>query len=99
MSGFHVCFPRNDTVQPSYIFPKQNYNVLSPNSYTCISVRDLYIYSYFQGWYVYFAAAKYVDRSWEDINRSQTLHVEIRTEAAQFPEKEHINGIFVAVYE
>jgi hypothetical protein len=25
------------------LFPKQNYNVLSPNSYTHISVRDLYI--------------------------------------------------------
>jgi hypothetical protein len=26
------------------------------------------------------------------------VNVEIRTEAAQFPEKEYINGIFVAVY-
>ncbi len=25
------------------LFPKQNYNVLSPSSYTHISVRDLYI--------------------------------------------------------
>jgi hypothetical protein len=25
------------------LLPKQNYNVLSPNSYTHISVRDLYI--------------------------------------------------------
>ncbi len=25
------------------LFPKQNYNVLSPGSYTLISVRDLYI--------------------------------------------------------
>jgi hypothetical protein len=25
------------------LFPKQNYNVLSPSSYTYISVRDLYI--------------------------------------------------------
>ncbi len=25
------------------LFPKQNYNVLSPSSYTQISVRDLYI--------------------------------------------------------
>jgi hypothetical protein len=25
------------------LFPKQNYNVLSPSSYTNISVRDLYI--------------------------------------------------------
>jgi hypothetical protein len=26
------------------------------------------------------------------------MNVEILTEAAQFPEKEYINGIFVAVY-
>jgi hypothetical protein len=26
------------------------------------------------------------------------MNVEIGTEAAQFPEKEHINGIFLAVY-
>jgi hypothetical protein len=26
------------------------------------------------------------------------MNEEIRTEAVQFPEKEHINGIFVAVY-
>jgi hypothetical protein len=26
------------------------------------------------------------------------MNVEIETEAAQFPEKEHINGIFVAVH-
>jgi hypothetical protein len=26
------------------LFPKQNYNVLSPSSYTHISVRGLYIY-------------------------------------------------------
>ncbi len=41
-----------------------------------------------------------MDPSWEYINRSQThdVHVEIKTEAAQFPEKEYINEIFVAVY-
>ncbi len=51
------------------LFPKQNYNVLSPNSYINISVRDLYI---FPGSVGLFAAAKYVDRSWVYINRSQT---------------------------
>jgi hypothetical protein len=38
-----------------------------------------------------------VDRSWEYINRSQTH--EIGTEAAEFPEKEYINGIFLAVQQ
>ena len=34
----HLCIPRNIT-----LFPKQNHNVLSPSSYTHLSVRDLYI--------------------------------------------------------
>jgi hypothetical protein len=46
----------------------------------------------------YSAAGKYVDRSWEYINRLQTHECGIGTEAAQFPEKEYINGIFVAVH-
>jgi hypothetical protein len=41
------------------IFPKQNYNVPSPSSYTHISVRDLY--TYLQDWSAYSAAGKYVD--------------------------------------
>jgi hypothetical protein len=56
---------------PIYVFPekkllflKQNYNVLSPSSYTHISVRDLYISRIglpilLQG---------YVNRSWDFIN-------------------------------
>jgi hypothetical protein len=51
-----------------------------------VSVRDIYSYDR----YAYSAAGKYVDRTWE--------YVEIGTEAAQFPEKEYINGIFVAVH-
>jgi hypothetical protein len=42
------------------------------------------------------AIGKYVDLSWEYINRSQNL--EIGTEVAKFPERENINGIFVAVW-
>jgi hypothetical protein len=40
-----------------------------------------------------------MDQSWDYLNRLQTheLNVEIGTEAAQFPEKEYINGIFVVV--
>ncbi len=48
------------------LFPKQNYNVLSPmHSYIC----ERFIY--FQD-RAYSAAMKYVDRSWEYINCSQT---------------------------
>ncbi len=46
-----------------------------------------------------FCWRKYVDRSWKYINRSQTHECgNWDGEAAQFPEKEYINGIFVAVY-
>ncbi len=62
---------------PIYVFPemkllpkKQNYKVLSPSSYTHISVRNLYMY--FQDRSAYIAARKYMDKSWEYINRSQT---------------------------
>jgi hypothetical protein len=41
----------------------------------------------FPGWSTYSAAWKYVDQSREYINYSQT----------QFPEKEYISGIFLAV--
>ncbi len=58
---FLYCIPRNETVQPPF-FPKPNYNVLSPSSCTHICVSETFIY--FQDRFVYFAAAKYVDRSW-----------------------------------
>ncbi len=48
------------------LFPKQNYNVLSPSSYTHISVRDL------QDWSAYSVAGKYVNQSLKYIIRSQT---------------------------
>jgi hypothetical protein len=82
------------------LFPKQKYNVLSPSSYTHIPVKDLYISRIclpilLQG------------NMWTDpgnillyiLNRSQTHELEIGTEAVQFPEKEYINGIFLAVWQ
>ncbi len=54
------------------LFPKQNYNVLSPSSYTYISVRNLYTSRIS----LYSAAGKYVDQSREYINCSQTHECE-----------------------
>jgi hypothetical protein len=52
------------------LFPKQNFNVLTPSSYTHISVRDLY--TVFPGSVCLFCSRKYVDRCWEYKNQSQT---------------------------
>ncbi len=53
---------------------------------------------YFQDRSACSAAGKYVDQSWEKINRAQAYERKIGTEAAQFPGKEYINGIFLSVY-
>jgi hypothetical protein len=74
------------------LFPKQNFNALSPSSYT--SVRD-YI---FPGLVCLFCCRK-ICGSWGNIEIAhRQMNVEIGTWAAQFPEKENINGIFVAVW-
>jgi hypothetical protein len=72
---------------------KRNIGVSVPIS-TFMCLRANYI---FPQWVCLFCWRKYVDRSWEYINGSQTHDVEIRAEAAQFPEKEYISGIAVAV--
>ncbi len=44
-----------------------------------------------------FCCRKYVDRSWEYTNRSQTHECRNRDWGRAIPRKEYINGIFVAV--
>jgi hypothetical protein len=77
------------------LFPKQNYNVLSPSSYTQISARDVpTLYMYIQDQSAYCAAGKYVDRSWEYI-AYRHMNVEIGTEAAQSQKRITYMGFYL----
>jgi hypothetical protein len=69
MPGSYLCVPRNEIVQPHYFK-----NIIKM---FCLPIPFLHSYIcerfiYFQDRSVYFSAAKYVDRSWEYINCSQT---------------------------
>ncbi len=60
---------RQNTEISKQIFPEKEYQCLSPNFHIHASVSDLHIYSHDQS---LFCWRKYVDRSWDYINRSQT---------------------------
>jgi len=86
---------RQNTEISKQIFPEKEYRGLSPSFHIHAPVNDLYI------------PAIGLPNLLEEICRSilglyKSLthrNVEIRAEAALFPEKEYINGIFVAVWE
>jgi hypothetical protein len=76
---------------PIYVFPGMKLLFSNRIIIFCLPVPTL-IYL----WEIYIfpdrsansTAGKYVDRSWEYLNRSQTHECGIRTEAGQFPEKD-----------
>jgi hypothetical protein len=76
------------------MFPEKELRGLSPNFHIHVSVSDIFSYSHDLS--AYSAAGKYVNWSWDIINRSQTY--ECVNWAEQFLFWEYINGIFVAVY-
>ncbi len=79
---FETNIPRKGTARPT----------VPISTFMCLWAIYIFLWSI-----CFFCCRRYVDRSWKYISCSQTQNVEIGTEAAQFQEKEYINGIFVAV--
>ncbi len=65
------------------LFPKHNYNVLPPSSYTHISVRDLYI---FRIGLPILLQENMWSNPWNIKIAHRPMNVEIWTEASQFPD-------------
>ncbi len=74
----------------SLVNSKTDNNVLSPNSYTHISVRDLYIFP--GSICLFFCSQICGHRSWEYINRSQTHECRERGRAVSFLEIHKVLG-------
>ncbi len=91
MSGSHFFIPRNETMQPPY-FQSRIIMFCFPIPTLILYIREIYIC--FQDRSLYFATAKYVTDPGNIKIARRHMNVEIGAEAAQFPEKEHINGIF-----
>ncbi len=94
-SNTNVWFPFMYSPEMKLLFPKQNYNVLSPSYLTHISVRDLYISRI--GLTVLLQGNMWTDPGNIWI-ADRNMNVEIGNEAARFPEKEYIIGILLAVH-
>ncbi len=78
---------------PTQIFPEKELCDHSPNFHFHVSVSDLYIPTIDLPILMQEICGPILG-----IYKSLTgMYMEIGTEAAQFPEKKHINGIFVAV--
>jgi hypothetical protein len=75
------------------IFPEKEYRDLSPNFSIHVSVSELYI----PRWVCLFGWRKYVDWSWEYINRSKTHECGNWGWGRAIPRKEYINGIAIVV--
>ncbi len=92
MSGSHLCTPRNETVISK---TELQYYLLSPSSYTHISVRDLYNSRI--GLSILLQENMWTDPGNMKISQRH-MNMKSGTEAAQFLEKEYINRIFIAVW-
>jgi hypothetical protein len=82
-------------LETNTVFPEKELRGYSPNFHIHVSVSDLYILTIDLPILLQGICGPIVG-----IYKSLTdtyINVEIGTEAAQFPEKEFINGIFVAV--
>jgi hypothetical protein len=75
---FCTALQRTNTENSKQIFPEKELRGLSPNFYIHVSVSDLYIPT------IGLSAGKYVDRSWEYINLSQTHECGNGSKAAPF---------------